>query len=84
MDNEDWRNISEDALRSHVALLTKKHQESVQRNEEYETNIGIYTSRGPYYAKNFTRQETNWQRILSNKIMLILNELIRRQKEIHK
>jgi len=84
MDNEDLKNVSEDALRNYVARLTKNHQESIYRNEEYATNVGIYTSRGPYFAKHFERQEIIWQRILSNKIMLVLNELIRRQKQTEK
>ena len=84
MDNEDLKNTSEDALRNYVAFLTKKHQESIHRNEEYASNIGIYTSRGPYFAKHFARQEVIWQRILSNKIMSVLNELIRRQKQAEK
>ena len=84
MDTEDWRNVSEDALKNIIMQLTVKHQESMNRTVEYQANIGTYTDKGPYYSQHFTAQEQVWQRILSKKIMTILNELIRRQKQENK
>ena len=84
MDTEDWRNVSEDALKNIIMQLTNKHQESMDRTVEYQANVGTYTDKGPYYSQHFTAQEQVWQRILSKKIMTILNELIRRQKQENK